>query len=247
MTMRNKIANILFFNRSIRNADIIWTISRYTKERIEYYFPKRKCEDIFVGCSVDRNLYHRINLSYDEKKCVREKYGINERFILFVGSLEPRKNLPFLLELIPDFYSKTGIQLVVVGARGWKTSSIKDIVENEGFLKESTVFCGYVSSEDLVKLYNIADCFVSTSLNEGFGLPQLEAFLCGCPVVTAANSAMIEVANKKSGAMLIDGFNKEEWIDKLVSFIDGHPEVKLEEFSDYDWNLIVKNLILLIA
>ena len=242
MYLKNKLVNLLFFNRAIKNADVIWAISEYTKERIEYYFPKRKCENIFVGCSVDKNLYRKLNLTFDEILQIKNKYGIKNQFILFVGSLEPRKNLPFLLQIIPEIYSKTGIQLVVVGAKGWKNSDIRNTIENDAFPKESTIFCGYISNEELVELYNCADCFVSASLNEGFGLPQLEAFMCGCPVITAENSAMIEITQNKSGGMLIPNFVKQEWIDKIVSFVYSHSEVNPEEYSEYNWDLIITRL-----
>lgn len=246
MYLKNKIANTLFFSRAITKASIIWTISKYTKERVEYYYPHRKCKNIFVGCAVDRNLFKEMNISDEESYEIRNKFGIKNRFILFVGSLEPRKNLPFLLEIIPEINKRTSIQLVVVGAKGWKNSAIKDVIESGYFPLESTIFCGYVSNEDLVKLYNLAECFVSTSLNEGFGLPQLEAFICGCPVVTSANSAMIEVTKDKSGGLLVEGYNHQRWIDEICSFINSSPIVNQDEFDEYDWNVIVNKLFSLL-
>lgn len=243
MYLKNKIANTLFYTRAVKKADVVWTISEYTKERIEHYFPYRRSKEIYVGCSVDKNQFRKLDISVEKTKYIREKYCIKGRFLLFVGSLEPRKNLPFLLEIIPKLYKDIGVQLVVVGAKGWKNSAISEVVEKKGFPKESVVFCGYVSNEDLVFLYNMAESFISASLNEGFGLPQLEAFMCGCPVVTAANSAMIEVAQGKSGGLLISGYDKDVWRSKIVSFLESHPMVKQEEFMKYDWNSIVKKLI----
>lgn len=243
MYLKNKVANALFFNRAIKKADIIWSISEYTKERINYYFPKRRCSDIFVGCAVDKRLFKRLELSNIKIKQIKDKYGIMDRFVLFVGSLEPRKNLTFLLQIIPEIYSKTGIQLVVVGARGWKDSDIFEIVNNNLFLKESTIFCGYVSNDELVELYNIANCFVSASLNEGFGLPQLEAFMCGCPVVTAANSAMIEVTQNKRGGLLIEGYDKSEWVKGIIAMVEEKPKVIDVEFLEYDWDVIVNKIV----
>ena len=104
-------------------------------------------------------------------------------FLFFVGSFQPRKNLPFLLSLMPDLYKK-GLQLLVVGGKGWKNTSISEIINSPGFPSEAVVFAKFVTNEQLADLYKIAECFVSTSLNEGFGLPQLEALKCGCPVVT---------------------------------------------------------------
>lgn len=243
MAFRNRLASSLFYNHSIKTSDVLWANSRYTKERIEAYFPHRKCINIFVGCAVDRSLYRELHLNPMEQSEVKRKYGIKNGFLLFVGSLEPRKNLPFLLSLMPEIYSKTGLQLVVVGAKGWKNSDIKQIVERENFPKDCTIFCGYVTNEDLVLLYNTADSFVSTSLNEGFGLPQLEALLCGCPVVTAKNSAMVEVAKNVEGAVLVEGYDKDTWIKKITNHITNHPKVDTSSLQRYTWDTIIHNFL----
>lgn len=242
MYLKNRIANFIFFSRAINKADIIWAVSEYTKGRIEYYFPQRKCKEIFVGSAVDRSLFRKIVITEGESRSIKNKFGIKDRFMLFVGSLEPRKNLPFLLGIAPEIYEKTSIQLVVVGAKGWKNTAIREIIVDSSFPKDCTVFCGYVSNEDLVKLYNMAECFVSASLNEGFGLPQLEAFMCGCPVVTAANSAMIEVAKNRTGGLLINGYEHEFWRDSIMGFLKKHESVQIEEFADYDWKQIVSRI-----
>ena len=242
MVFTNKLANTLLFNRSVKSANLIWTISNYTKAKVEEYFPNRNCKDIFVGCATDRNIFKKLNLSSNEVKELKLKFGIKDKFALFVGSLEPRKNLPFLLDVIPELYQFAGVQLVVVGAKGWKNSAIKEKVMEESFPKDSTIFCGYVSNEELVQLYNMADCFVSASLNEGFGLPQLEAFLCGCPVVTSANSAMIEVTDNKDAGCLIEGYDKNVWIKKIVEMVNRRPKVDTRQFDEYNWDVIVKKL-----
>lgn len=243
MQWTNILVNKLFFFRSIKKADIIWTNSIYTREKVKRYFPERKCQDIFTGASVNRDIYHPISLTDPEKKNILQKYGINQPFILFVGSLEPRKNLSFLLSIIPELYRSKSLQLVVVGGKGWKNSRIKDIVENKDFPRESTIFCGFVPNEDLVRLYHLAQCFVSASLNEGFGMPQLEALLCGCPIITSHNSAMIEIAKGKDGAITIEGYDKEKWIETIQQVIEKRPKVNTSQLTTYNWNIILKNLI----
>ena len=243
MQWKNILSNKLFYDQSIKNTDIIWTNSYYTKDKVKEYFPNCNCERIFTGCSVSRKLYRRLSLSEQEKEEVLKKYNINGSFILFVGSLEPRKNLSFLLSLMPQLYSKKRVQLVIVGGKGWRNSHIRDIVENEHFPQESTVFCGFVPNEDLVKLYNMAECFVSTSLNEGFGMPQLEALLCGCPIVTAHNSAMIEVAGGKEGAFTVEGYNPEKWINTIIDVVEHHPCVNQKQLEEYNWDTILENFL----
>ena len=124
MQWTNRLSNAVFFNRSIRKADFIWTNSQYTKGRVEHYFPKRRCNDIFVGCSVDRSSYHLTTINDTEAAAIKKRHGINNRFLLFVGSLEPRKNLSFLLSLMPQLYREHQLQLVVVGGHG-KTPTLE--------------------------------------------------------------------------------------------------------------------------
>ena len=242
MQWTNIVSNRLFFNRSIRKANVIWTNSLYTKGKVEQYFPKRRCQQIFTGCAVDNTTYRALQLSESEETMFRQRMGIKGRYILFVGSLEPRKNLSFLLSLMPDLYQHHQLQLVVVGGHGWKNSTLSMIVNADNFPKESTVFCGFVSNSELAQLYNMADSFVSASLNEGFGMPQLEALFCGCPVVTAHNSAMIEIASGKEGAVTVDGYDKQHWIDAIVQQVEKHPKVNPAQLQEYNWDSIVKRL-----
>lgn len=243
MQLTNIISNLFFFKRSVKRADIIWTNSYYTKSKVEHYFPKRKCQDIITGCSIDRSLYKRLSMSEEEKEDLKKKYGITKPFILFVGSLEPRKNLSFLLSLMPEIYARHQIQLVVVGAKGWKNTSIRQTIEAKGFPHESTIFCNYVSNQDLAKLYNTATCFVSASQNEGFGMPQLEALCCGCPVITAHNSAMIEVAYGKTGASTVKGYITQDWIDAIETVLQNRPTPDNTQLKEYDWRLIINRIL----
>lgn len=238
MTWKNYLFNKLVFKRGIEKTDFLWANSQYTKNKIKEYFPKRKSKDIFVGCSVDRNIFYKINLTNQQKEELRHKYNISNKFILFVGSLEPRKNLSFLLKLMPQL-SEYNIQLLVVGGNGWKNSDLKEVIETSEAIKKATIFTGYINNEELVKLYNIADCYVSTSINEGFGMPQLEAMLCGCPVVTSHNSAMIEVVGDKG--ITVKGWDKDTWIKAILKGVnEPHKQYDLKE---YDWEIITSKLL----
>lgn len=243
MEWTNRIASKVFNDRSIKNADILWTNSKYTKDSVIKYYSERKCQDIFVGCSVNRNIYKKIGVTKEQESSIRKKMGIKGRFLLFVGSLEPRKNLSFLVSLMPILFKKTGMQLLVVGAKGWKNTGIKEIISDLEFPKESVVFSGFVSNIELALIYNIADVFVSPSLNEGFGMPQLEAMLCGCPVVTSANSAMEEVAHGKNNTLLIRGYDKEEWIDGITMMMKSERKFDKSQFIEYSWEGIINKLL----
>jgi glycosyltransferase involved in cell wall biosynthesis len=139
--------------------------------------------------------------------------GLNlGRYAAVVGTLEPRKNLRFLLSLMPALAAK-GYRLVIVGCSGWGRSDLAEMLQAPGYPSEAVRFCDYVSDADLQGLYATVGLFVSTSLMEGFGLPQLEAMAAGCVVVAAANSAVIEVVG--DGGRLVKGWRPEEWIDAI--------------------------------
>ena len=242
MSWTNRLATRYFFARAIKKADKLWANSYYTRDKVDEYFPKRRCKELFVGNAADRRMYYELHLDEEQKDAIREKHGIKGRFLLFVGSLEPRKNLAFLLSVIPELYRKHQIQLVVVGGKGWRNSDLRTVVEAPDFPQEAVIFCGYLSNRELLELYNTADSFVSAALTEGFGMPQLEALLCGCPVVTAHNTAMIEVAKGKDGATTVEGYEVANWQKAILRTLEEHPKVKQEQLAEYEWQDIIHRL-----
>lgn len=126
---------------------------------------------------------------------VRRRYELPERFVLFLGALEPRKNLPRLLEafalLTPA--QRRDFQVVVAGAQGWLNEAVHEQVQKLG-LGASVHFAGYIEPADLAALYSLAAVFAYPSLWEGFGLPVVEAMACGTPVLTSNVSSLPEVA-----------------------------------------------------
>lgn len=140
---------------------------------------------------------------------VRQRYAHGEPFILYVGTLEPRKNLGVLLEAYWGLRS-AGLKhrLVIAGKRGWGYQEIFATVQRLR-LEEWVTFTGYVPEADLPLLYNAADLFVYPSLYEGFGLPPLEAMACGVPVVASDVSSIPEVVG--DGGLLVDPRDSEAW------------------------------------
>jgi glycosyltransferase involved in cell wall biosynthesis len=236
MSIANKFVCFLFYNKSIKKADKIWTVSEYTKTKVENYYQNRKCKNIFVGSSINTKFYKKQDIPNTIKNKILEKYHITGKFILFVGTLEPRKNLKFLLSLMPEL-SQYGLYLVIVGAKGWGNNKIANIVQQDRYPIDHIIFTGYLPSEDILYLYHLAFCLVSTSLNEGFGLPQLEALSCGCSVVTAHNSAMVEVV--QGFGTTVKGWEKEDWISAILNV------QSLNEFNCppmYIWSNIIDKL-----
>lgn len=122
------------------------------------------------------------------------KFSLPDSYILFVGTLEPRKNIPTLLRAFALAKKRGALPhaLVIAGARGWRYENIFRTVEELG-IKDHVIFLGYVPDEDLPALYSGADLFAFLSLYEGFGLPVLEAMACGTPVLVSNTSALPEV------------------------------------------------------
>jgi len=187
---------------AVRRLDAIITDSQQSKEDIVRYLPVKE-ENVFViPCAASAN-YRPLERA--EVKATIERYDINFPYILYVGSLESRKNLPRLLEAYNRFHQQfPKWKLVIVGARKWKFSPIFETVQRLG-LQSHVHFTGYVEEEDLPALYNGAELFVFPSLYEGFGLPVLEAMACGTPVITSNSSSLPEVAG--DAALLIDPYD----------------------------------------
>ncbi|MBI2194028.1 MAG: glycosyltransferase family 4 protein [Planctomycetes bacterium] len=149
-----------------------------------------------------------------EKQGVRTRYGLPEKFILFVGNIEPKKNLETLIKV---FYAlkldrKLDHQLVVAGQKGWKCQKVFDLVKELEF-ETHVRFLGYVPEEDLAGLYNLADCLAFPSLTEGFGLPPLEAMACGTPVVTSETPAVLEATG--DAALHAPATDAKTWRERL--------------------------------
>ena len=136
------------------------------------------------------------------KQEVRMHYHLPAKYILTVATIEPRKNLPTLLDAYLQLKQQlTSIcpPLVIVGRKGW---DCKDILRYIQSLEEHVHFLGHLPDQDLIALYQSAACFVFPSLYEGFGLPVIEAMSAGCPVITTTSSSLPEVAGE--AALLVD-------------------------------------------
>jgi glycosyltransferase involved in cell wall biosynthesis len=186
---------------SVRRADVVLADSECTKaDAIELLgVDPAHVEVIYPG--VER----RFQPAQDAHAldAVRSRYRLPERFVLGLGTLQPRKNFERLIEAYARFKEEAGseVNLVIAGGAGWMYEGIFRRVEELG-VQDAVCFPGYVADEDLPALYTLADLFVFPSLYEGFGLPPLEAMACGTPVVTSNVSSLPEVAG--DAALMVD-------------------------------------------
>ena len=140
------------------------------------------------------------------KDRLREAYGIEAHFSLYVGNLEPRKNLSRLLEAFAQLKRKDRIahKLVIVGQKAWLYDEIFETLRTNS-LEQQVILTGYVPSADLPVFYNAASLMIYPSLFEGFGLPVIEAMACGTPVITSYGSSLEEIAS--GAAVLVDPYS----------------------------------------
>lgn len=144
---------------------------------------------------------------------LRLGFPTDKPYVLFVGTLEPRKNVPLLLEAFAQLRQHVDAQLVVVGARGWLDDPIFTTHAQLG-LEGSTHFVGWLDEHDLAVLYSHAGVLVLPSLYEGFGLPVLEAMACGAPVVCSNAGPLPEVAG--DAAILLAPSDPAAWANALT-------------------------------
>lgn len=173
--------------RSAKKAKRIITISQSAKQDVHQFFniPLHKIDVVYPG--VD-SMY--CCLPEDEVAAFKEKRGINGRFILHLGTLQPRKNIPLLLEAFAQLADPT-LKLILVGGKGWMFDAIFERVRSLD-LVDRVIFTGYAPDDELPLWYNAADLFVLPSQYEGFGMPIVDAMACGTPVIAANNSSLPE-------------------------------------------------------
>lgn len=184
----------LFTRLSARRARRIVVISESTKRDVVRLLgvPPEKVEVVY--CGIDETFRP---LAEDQVATFRTRRGLPERFILFVGTIEPRKNVTRLIEAFAALRpcDPATLKLVIGGAKGWFYRDVFARVEELG-LEGEVMFPGYIHASELPLWYNAAELFVYPSLYEGFGLPPLEAMACGTPVIAANTSSLPEVVGQ---------------------------------------------------
>ena len=150
---------------------------------------------------------------------VRARYGLPARFILGLGTLEPRKNFTGLIAAYSQLVRETGLPhaLVIGGKPGWLYEDIYRQAQQED-LAGRVLFPGFAADEDLPALYSLADVFAFPSLYEGFGIPVLEAMACGTPVVTSNNSSLPEAAG--SAALMVEATDATELAEAIAKVLN---------------------------
>jgi glycosyltransferase involved in cell wall biosynthesis len=196
---------------SAKRASHIMTISEFSAADIARRFdlPRERITVAHLAASPD--FYPRDKAQAQEY--LARKYGLTFPFILYVGRIQARKNLPRLVEAYARLRKQgLDVKLVMVGKRDWQSGQLLEKIKELG-LEDSVVFPGFVPFEDLPLFYNAAEVFVFPSFFEGFGLPVVESMASGVPTITSMGSSLEEVAG--DGALLIDPHDTDSITDAL--------------------------------
>ncbi|EKD85573.1 MAG: Glycosyl transferase, group 1 [uncultured bacterium] len=194
---------------SIKRAKAVITISESSKNAIieEYKLASDKVHVVYPGI---KELINNREINMTD---LQKKYGIKKNFILFVGTIQPRKNIARMVEAISQIPE---LELIVVGKKGWQYEGILDSPRKFG-VENRVKFLEFVPDEELSELYKNAICFVLPSLYEGFGLPILEAMKYGCPVVTSNTSSLPEAGG--DAALYFDPEDSSDIAEKIKKLL----------------------------
>lgn len=237
--------------RTCRHADHMIAVSEFGKQEIIKYLNVRKEQITVVPNAVDHTLYHT-RYTKAQIQTVLKKYHIREKYFLYLGTIEPRKNLERLICAYAQFVRKQEKQsrhaplLVLAGGRGWQYGHIYKKV-SELHLEGKVLFPGYIDQNDSPLLMCAALAFVFPSIYEGFGMPPLEAMACGTPVIVSNTSSLPEVV--KNAGIFVDPTNTKQmaWAMKRLSEDAAYREklgkLAVKRAQEFTWQDSAKKLM----
>jgi glycosyltransferase involved in cell wall biosynthesis len=220
--------------RTVKDADAIIAVSRFTADEIAELLEVPRDRLYVVHEGLDESMQPASETAVDR---MRQTLGLDRPYLLTVGTLEPRKNLLFLMDVWEQLTGFDG-DLVIAGMPGWKHGPILERIQCS--LRADRIrYLQFVKDRHLPALYSGAELFVYPSLYEGFGFPPLEAMACGTAVVSSAGGSLPEVLG--GAAMVLDTFDIDLWTKTLQdSFDDAERKSALVEqgvrrASGFNW------------
>ncbi|NTU66766.1 MAG: glycosyltransferase family 4 protein [Candidatus Moranbacteria bacterium] len=240
--------------RICRRAEKIIAVSDSTRKDIGaiYGIDSRKISVIHSSVADEFRVLDRNDGQLIE---VKEKYKLPFKFILYLGTIEPRKNIIGIIRAFDDLQRKAieagneeikKYSLVLAGEKGWLSGEIFEEIGKSSF-KEKIIVPGFIDDADKAYVYNLASLFVYPSFFEGFGFPPLEAMKCGVPVITSNNSSMPEICG--DAAILIDP-DKPDEISRAIFETLSDKEIYrhfaqkgIEKASEFDWKKTAKKTL----
>ncbi|EKE21610.1 MAG: glycosyl transferase group 1 [uncultured bacterium] len=218
--MRNKVS----YRLMARKMDKIIAVSNSIKEDLDNIFKVgNKVEVIYSG--LDNRFFNEVNIGADR---ILGKLGIDRKYILFLGTIEPSKNITRMLQAFASFKEKVlaengknqkskkfEYQLLLIGKSGWLAKEYVQIAKDLN-IKKDVIFSGYIIGDELLPLLKNAQFFVLTSLYEGFGMTVLEAFAAGVPAIVSNVASLVEIAG--DAAYFVNPIDVEEIAGAMLNF-----------------------------
>ena len=247
-TVRFRTKQLLLtgMKKSMKRADIIITDSEFSKTEIEKYYPQFSGKIQVVYCGVNTEKFYHIEDTERIEK-TKKNLGIESEYFLYLGTIEPRKNLERLIEAYNILSKRDSSvpKLVMAGGKGWLNGGIYNKVKEYG-LEERVIFTKYIPDEDLCPLMNGACAFVFPSIYEGFGMPPLEAMACGVPVVSSGEASLPEVVG--DCAVIVDAYSPESIADGMYrvytdrELSDDLKKRGMQRAADFTWEKSAQKL-----
>jgi glycosyltransferase involved in cell wall biosynthesis len=197
-----------------RRARRVIAISQNGRDEISALLdvPEDRIDVAYPGVSPD--FYPR---SPAEIATFRARAGLPDRYILHLGTLEPRKNLPVLIRAYAQLPQRGAVKLVLAGGRGWRTEPLLALIEELG-LEDDVILPGFIPGSSLPMWYNAAQLLAYPSVYEGFGMPLIEALACGVPVIASDTTSLPEAVGP--GGVLLPPDDVPAWTDALSHLLD---------------------------
>lgn len=240
-----ELETVDYYNKKIRistqRADAIIAISNFTKTEIVdlLNIPEERVRVIYNGISP---VFHPVK---ERRKIegVKAKYGLTGNYLLFVGNIEPKKNISTLIRACAALWNSTIYKypLLVIGSKTWHLWHFKEVwkVVQQFHAEKDIIFADVVCNEDLPYLYSGAELFIFPSLFEGFGIPVIEAMACGTPVVASNRASIPEIAGE--AALLVDPLDVNEMTEAMHKVLSNRilreqlVEKGLKQVKNFSW------------
>jgi glycosyltransferase involved in cell wall biosynthesis len=220
-----------------RLADLIITPTESVRRELGQHLGVRADKMCAIPSAARRSFQPQ---PFAETAAIRKRLGVEDNFLLFVGTLEPRKNLLTLLRAYGQIVSRTTLrpQLVIAGGEGWLMDEMFDFIRQAG-LGDRLLLTGYLSDEELRALYSSCKVFIYPSIYEGFGLPPLEALACGAPVIAGRIAALQETLG--GAARLVEPLDVEALARNILELLQNDRQRLLlagagpEQAAKFSW------------
>lgn len=209
-----------FVPSSAKRAKAVITVSETSKREISFWIPEAKLKTIAIAnaAAIDRQRLPR----HEAREIIEARFGLSGPYALTVGTRWPRKNMKLAIEAMESLPSTLAQKLLITGKSGW----------GEEIAGPRTQFTDYVDEATMNALFSAADLYLAPSLHEGFGIPILEAFRCGAPVISSAGGALPEVVG--SAGRIVTSWKAEDWALEIGALLSDSGKLETMQLAGFE-------------